>query len=101
MARKMPQFRKQIWQVLYAYAKDLNAEYKRNGTIEGKALGEEGDAATAQRALTRIVNMAQRKANAEIKERAPRQKKGKKTAAKKTAGRKKSSRKLEGIPAAE
>ena len=68
MARKMPLYRKQVWGTVHAYLKSLNAEFKRNGTIEGKALVTGDDTASALRALSRVTAVAERRANVVVKE---------------------------------
>ena len=103
MARKMPIYRKQVWGAVHAYLVTLNKEYKRNGTIEGKALGTSDDTATAQRALSRVTATAERRANAVVKETAGKRTARKsKKAGKATSGRKsRASRKtLEELPSA-
>jgi hypothetical protein len=64
----VPSFKKQVWVALYKYFKELNQEYKRNGTIEGKALGTPDQGAPALRALSRVDAVLSKKANATVKE---------------------------------
>ncbi len=82
---QVPRFKKQLWTALEKYFKELSSEYKRNGTVEGKALGSKEESAAAQRALARVGSVISKKAGAVVREPARKKAAGK---GKESAGRK-------------